>query len=172
MKRKHLAVAALAGFLAACLGACSGPDSAKLLANKQLVLLRTEAINGRNLDALEALLKPEFRLHCQATPVIDVYSLAQFKDFLRQDAATCPDSKITWGKLVAQGNLVAIYGRYAGTQTGQMGPFPPSGKQVELDVSGMFRIDDGKIAELWITWDNLAAMTQLGHTLLPQQTAR
>ena len=27
----------------------------------------------------------------------------------------------------------------------------------------LLRISGGKIAELWITWDNLAVLTQLGH---------
>jgi len=34
---------------------------------------------------------------------------------------------------------------------------------VQLDVSGVFRLRDGKLAELWVTWDNLAALAQLGH---------
>ena len=42
-------------------------------------------------------------------------------------------------------------------------PIPPSENDTELDISGVVRIADGKIAELWITWDNLAVLTQLGH---------
>jgi predicted ester cyclase len=64
--------------------------------------------------------------------------------------------------LAAEGDLVAFYGTYAGTQTGQWGTFPPSGKAFELELGGVVRISEGKIAELWITWDNLALLTQLG----------
>ena len=44
-----------------------------------------------------------------------------------------------------------------------MGPFPPSGKRLSLDFAALFRIESGKIVELWVTWDNLAALSQLGH---------
>jgi predicted ester cyclase len=64
--------------------------------------------------------------------------------------------------LLAEGECVAFYNTYAGTQTGQWGPLPPSGKRFELDISGVFRIANGRIAEMWITWDNLALLTQLG----------
>jgi hypothetical protein len=44
-----------------------------------------------------------------------------------------------------------------------MGPFPPSGKKVESTFLRILRLEDGKIAELWVEWDNLAMLTQLGH---------
>ncbi|MGB5302463.1 MAG: ester cyclase, partial [Gemmatimonadota bacterium] len=47
--------------------------------------------------------------------------------------------------------------------TGQMGPFPPSGKQLELPFIGLLRVENGKIAEIWVEWDNLNALAQLGH---------
>ena len=74
-----------------------------------------------------------------------------------------PDARTNAQFLIAEGDLVAIYGTYAGTQTGSWGPLPPSGKRFELDISGVFRVAHGKIAELWVTWDNLAALAQLGH---------
>jgi hypothetical protein len=38
---------------------------------------------------------------------------------------------------------------------------------MELDFAGMHRIADRKIVETWVTWDNLAGLTQLG--LFPPQ---
>lgn len=32
------------------------------------------------------------------------------------------------------------------------------------------RFEDGKIAEWWVTWDNLAGLTQLGHFPPPCMT--
>jgi hypothetical protein len=34
---------------------------------------------------------------------------------------------------------------------------------VESKFIGIFRLEEGKIAELWVEWDNLATLTQLGH---------
>lgn len=106
---------------------------------------------------------PNVVRHCQATPNVDVKSLQEFKEFLRQDAAVFPDSTQTLKHLVAEGDLVAVWVTYAGTQRGQMGPFPPSGGRMEVDFGAVLRIEDGKIAEMWVTWDNMAALAQLGH---------
>ena len=74
-----------------------------------------------------------------------------------------PDQQLEIKKLIAEGDLVAFWAIYKGTQTGQMGTFPPSNKYVELDFSGYHRLENGKIAETWITWDNIAFLSQLGH---------
>lgn len=65
--------------------------------------------------------------------------------------------------MIAEGDRVAIWATYSGTQKGPLGPFPPSGKGLKLDISGVFRIEDAKIAEIWVTWGNLTSLTQLGH---------
>jgi len=131
--------------------------------NNVLVRRFGEAMNTRQLDLLDELVAAGFVRHCQATPEVDVRSLQGFKDFLRQDAAVFPDSVQTLQHIVAEGDLVAIWATYSGTQRGQMGPFPPSGKKMQLDFGAVLRVEDGKIAELWVTWDNMAALAQLGH---------
>ena len=55
----------------------------------------------------------------------------------------------------------------AGDSDSDFGPFPPSGKPVEIPFSGLLRLEDGKIAELWVEWDNLNALVQLGHFVPP-----
>jgi predicted ester cyclase len=44
-----------------------------------------------------------------------------------------------------------------------MGPFPPSGRKVQFDFGAVFRIEGGKIAEWWVTWDNITILRALGH---------
>jgi predicted ester cyclase len=43
-----------------------------------------------------------------------------------------------------------------------MGDFPATGNRVESKFLAIFRIEEGKIAELWVEWDNVAMLTQLG----------
>jgi steroid delta-isomerase-like uncharacterized protein len=126
-------------------------------------VLSPYAGNERAFDALDTIVAANFVRHSQATPDLTVGNLEQFKAFLRQDAATFPDSRVTTHQLVAEGDRVAFHGTYAGTQEGPMGPFPASGKRMEIEFFGVFRIEDDRIAELWVAWDNLAALTQLGH---------
>jgi steroid delta-isomerase-like uncharacterized protein len=135
--------------------------------NKVLTRRFGEAMNTRQFDILDELVAPDFLRHCQATPEADVRSLAQYKDFLRQDVATFPDSTQTLTHLLAEGDLVAVWATYEGTQTGQMGPFPPAGKKMRIDFAAVLRVENGKIAEMWVTWDNMAALAQLGHLPAP-----
>ena len=140
--------------------------------NKDLIRRFGEAMNTRRLHLLDELVAPGFVRHCQATPEIDVRSLQEFKEFLSQDSATFPDSIQTLKHIVAEGDLVAVWVTYEGTQKGQMGPFPPSGKRMQLDFGAVLRVNDGRIVEMWVTWDNMSALAQLGHLpVSPNQTA-
>lgn len=135
--------------------------------NKQLVQGFTEACNTRRYARLGDLVQKNFRRHCQATPTVTVSSLDEFISFLSADGSTFPDAVVTMSQLVEEGDRVAFWGKYTGTQTAPLGPIPASNKKVELDVSGVFRMEAGKIAELWITWDNMAVFTQLGLKAAP-----
>jgi predicted ester cyclase len=131
--------------------------------NKAVIRELFEVINRRELDQLSQWIADDLVRHCQATPDIEVRSLEDFKDFLESDFKVCPDSVQRLNLLIAEGNYVAVYATYIGTQTGPMGPFPPSNRKMELDYCGMMRFENGKISEIWVTWDNLFALTQLGH---------
>lgn len=145
-------------------GLIAGPGLAdESSENKERVLRMAAAINDRDFDALDGLVAQDVRRHSAATPEVKVESLEEFKDFLRQDIATCPDSRQVVNMILAEGDMVAVHATYVGTQTGPMGPFPPTGKSLEIPFIGILRLEHGKIAEIWIEWDNLNALTQLGH---------
>jgi len=138
--------------------------------NKALIRRFWDAMNSRQLDLLDQLLAPDVVRHCQATPGIEVRNREQVKDFLRQDTAVFPDSIQTFTHLVAEGDFVAVWAGYEGTQKGQMEPFPPSGKKARFDFGAVFRVANGRIAEWWVTWDNLNILAQLGHMPAPPGT--
>src|SRR3990167_9553001 len=92
--------------------------------NKALVRRFGEAMNSRQLDIRDEIVAPDFVRHCQATPEVDVRNLQGFKEFLRSDIAVFPDSIQTARQVVAEGDLVAVWATYEGTQKGPMGPFP------------------------------------------------
>ena len=134
-------------------------------ANKLIVRSFADAGNRNDLEAFDSLLAPDFVRHCEATPEVNVTSSEGFKKFYRETANTFPDQQMTLEALVAEGDRVAFWGTFSGTQEGPMGPFPPTGRRMESQIAGMFRIEADRIAELWVTWDNLAGLAQLG--LLP-----
>ena len=122
-----------------------------------------EAVNGRDFDALDELIAADVVRHCAATPDVEVRSLEDFKAFLHRDLAAVPDAMQEVDFMFSSGPFVAARAIYRGTQDGPMGPFPPSGRTLEIPFLGILRIEDGKIAEIWVEWDNLNALMQLGH---------
>jgi steroid delta-isomerase-like uncharacterized protein len=122
-----------------------------------------EAWNNRRPEAFDEFVSSDVVRHCQATPAVEVRSLDQLKEFLQQDSAIFPDSRQTIVHMVAEGNLVGVWGTYEGTQRGPIGQLPSSGARTHFNFGAVFRMADGKIAEWWITWDNVTILRQLGH---------
>ena len=130
--------------------------------NKAIVERFGQAQSARRLDLLEELIEPAFVRHCQATPYLDIRSRDEFMQFMQDDWAAVTDGRIAPRLMLAEGDYVAVHGEYTGKQTGQWGPVPPTNLPFVLDFLAIFRLHSGRIAELWITWDNLALLSQLG----------
>jgi steroid delta-isomerase-like uncharacterized protein len=131
--------------------------------NKTVIRGFFEAWNNRQPEAFDEFVASDVVRHCQATPAVEVRSLDQLKAFLQQDTAIFPDSRQAIVQMAAEGNLVGVWGTYEGTQRGSIGPLPASGARTYFDFGAVFRMADGKIAEWWITWDNMTILRQLGH---------
>lgn len=153
---------ATAVLVALAAASCAPSETAQLEANKDLVRQFAAAINAADWDTLDSLVTEDFRRHSQATPDVQVNSRADFRKLQESFFASMPDQHITVDILVAEGDKVAAYATYAGTLTGPMGDFPPTGKSAESKFISIFRIEGGRIAELWVEWDNLAMLAQLG----------
>jgi len=129
--------------------------------NKEIVQKTFEIVGNGEYEEMSIYIAENYVRHCQATPELIIESLDAFKEFIRTDRRSIPDQKLNVKMLVAEGDLVAFWATYTGTQTGQMGPFPPTGKSVELDFSGVHRLENGKVVETWVTWDNVTILGQL-----------
>lgn len=152
------------------LTSCNQPNdkaSAELEANKEVVRQAAIHINSRNYEGLRTVIADDYLRHSQATPGLKVKSFDEFVTFLKDGAVSFPDDKAIFDTLVAEGDLVAFWGRYEGTNTGP-GPFPPTGKPISVEMSGVHRIEDGKIAETWVIWDNVAMFSEIGIKMVPQ----
>ena len=131
--------------------------------NKEIVRRFVAAVNARDRDEIAALVTPNVCRRSPATPGVTVNSFEDLWAFLEQDFASIPDSVVTIVSMVAEGDQVAVWATYAGTQTGQMGPFPPSNGSATLEFAGFLRIREDRISEMRVVWDNVDMLTQLGH---------
>jgi len=137
--------------------------------NVEIVKKMAELINQRDLDSLHTVVADNVVRHSDATAGVIITNLDEFIAFLETDIAAIPDSVQEIDMIFSAGDKVALRARYSGTQTGQMGPFPPSDKSVDLVFMAILRIENDKIAEIWVEWDNLSILSQLGH-LQPAQS--
>jgi predicted ester cyclase len=145
------------------------PCMADEIENVRTATAMMNAINARNLDALDEIVAPDVVRHSAATAGVVVTNLSEFKAFLETDFATVSDSVQKIDVIFGGGEYVAVRARYIGTQDGPMGPFPASGKKLELPYNGILRFENSKIVEIWVEWDNLFALTQLGHYPPPEE---
>ena len=137
--------------------------------NKEVVLQAFEALQSGQYDILGRFISADYVRHCQATPEADVRSLDDFIALLELWDNSFSDIENRADRLIAEGDYVAFVACFSGTQTGAMGPFPASGRRMDSEFAGYHRLEDGKIVETWVTWDNLVALQQLGHFPPPGQ---
>lgn len=141
---------------------CAPTESTRLEANKDLVRRFAEVGNAADWDALAELVAEDFTRHSAATAGPPVTSREEFIRLQKSFLASFPDQTVKLERLIAEGDYVATLATYSGTQAGPMGELPATGKTVESPFLGLFRVEDGRIAELWVEWDNLAMLNQLG----------
>jgi len=137
--------------------------------NKAVAMEALDILNNHEYEKLDQVYAQDFKRYCQATPEAKVENLDDFKALLAEWDRQFPDNYSELHMTAAEGDLVAFYMTYSGTQEGPMGGFPATGKKMSIECAGFHRLVEGKIAETWVTWDNLAALTQLG--LFPPPTA-
>lgn len=76
--------------------------------------------------------------------------------------AAFPNLQMTIDLMVAEGDLVVARWTTEGTNTGQWGTLPPTGKRTKFSGVNIFRIQNGKVVEIWNHRDDLGVMQQLG----------
>ena len=129
--------------------------------NKALVRRFYEEVWGRgNLDAADDIFAADYVRHdlrpgnASAGPEGQKRIAADFR-------AAFPDLRMTIDLMVAEGDLVAARWTTEGTNTGAWGDVPPTGKPVRFSGVNIFRIQHGKVVELWNHRDDLGVMQQL-----------
>ena len=134
--------------------------------NKDIVKEFIHATNNRDWDKFENLVTVDFIRHSSSDSVT-VDSRDKLKEFHQRELVTFPDIKETILLLIQEGDYVAARLNFQGTQIGDMGPFPATGKKLNADFNCIFKLTDGKISESWVEYDNLNGLIQLGHYKLP-----
>jgi predicted ester cyclase len=76
--------------------------------------------------------------------------------------AAFPDFHFRIEDTVVQGNKVVMRIPFTGTHMGKFWGLEPTGKKIEVTETLIFRIENGKIAEMWEDYDEYGMRIQLG----------
>ena len=76
--------------------------------------------------------------------------------------AAIPDLRVTVVRLAADCDLVAVHFEASGTNTGEGGGLPATGRHARSQGITIFGVRDGKVAEEWTVFDQYGMLRQLG----------
>jgi steroid delta-isomerase-like uncharacterized protein len=96
---------------------------------------------------------------------------ANVRDWYASWVTAFPDAVAGATVVCASGETVAIEGLFAGSNTGDFGPLPATGKSVSSPWVNVLHFDhDGRIIAGSVYYDQLTIMIQLGHIDAPATT--
>jgi steroid delta-isomerase-like uncharacterized protein len=131
--------------------------------NKAIVTQWFDALGSGNAEGVAALAADDIIYH-DASPEAETQT-GGAEDWADSRQTDYPDLTVTVDRLIAEGDLVASTQHYTGTQEGdtedQQG-LPATGVKVEWLGMANFRIECGKIAEIWTVADDLGRLERLG----------
>jgi len=126
--------------------------------NKELVRTYLKAFNDRDRDTLSEVLAEDVVEHGVSD---ELRGLDEIMGFLETHFEIFPDYTGTTEAMVAEGDTVVVRYTVSGTHTGEYRDIEPTGHTVEWTGVGIYRIDGGEIAEIWLEEDRLGLMEQL-----------
>lgn len=118
-----------------------------------------------NLNIANELLSPDFALH---VPLPAPSGIEGINEVITSCRAAFEHLNVTIEDMIAEGNNVAVRFTAHGVHKGDFMGLPATGKPITMTGIEVFRIKDGKIAELWGEANLLGLMQQLGIIPVPE----
>jgi steroid delta-isomerase-like uncharacterized protein len=109
-----------------------------------------EFLNQGDLGAADAIFIPEVRFHY---PLGELNGIEAIRGYIVGFRAAFPDVHFTVEDMFGDHERVAVRWRLTGTQTGTFRGKPPTGKHVTVTGNTIFRVQNGKIPEMWVAFD-------------------
>ena len=129
--------------------------------NKALIQRFYDEVWGKgNLDVADDVFAADYRRH-DLRPSNPLPGPEGQKRIAADFRAAFPDLQMTIDLMVAEGDLVVARWTTEGTNTGQWGALPPTGKRTKFSGVNIFRVENGKVVEIWNHRDDLGVMQQL-----------
>jgi steroid delta-isomerase-like uncharacterized protein len=132
--------------------------------NKQSVQKLFDTFNHGALDALDALVAPDY-VGAQGDK-----GPAGFRAIIAGLRTSFPDIHYTIDEAVAERDRVAVRWHWTGTHRAPFRGFPATGRAVSNSGTGIFRLQSGKIVAASLETDRLGFLEQIG--AVPENVGR
>lgn len=118
-----------------------------------------EALNNRDPDLFREVHADDVVLHDTNDDARGIDALTEHQWAFIEAFA---DLNYEIEDMIAEGDRVAVRHTATGIHEGELQGIEPTGAEVEVPVMIMFRLENGKIAEVWLHDDRLGMLRQLG----------
>ena len=119
---------------------------------------------GQGWETCKAWCHDDASFACQADALAETKTLAAYCDWMKELLTPVPDGRYVMTSFAmdeGRGTAVAT-AEFHGTQTGEGGPVPPTGKAVVSDYAYVMRFEAGKITHMTKIWNDVQALRGLG----------
>jgi predicted ester cyclase len=119
---------------------------------------------GKGWEGTEQFCHPGATFSAQSDALVGVDSLQAYTDWMKALLMPVPDGRyeVLSFAVDEERNNVSACGVFRGTHTGEGGPVPPTGKQVEADYVYVMQFDGDKIRHMTKIWNDGISLKQLG----------
>jgi predicted ester cyclase len=137
------------------LEAQSSPEQMKAVVRRVF----DELWNSGRYEAIPQIYAAHCIVHERGKTVSIDHSVSEGKNF----RSAAPDVRMTPGEMSVQGDIVTVSWTGRGSHTGKANGFMrPTGKHFQVSGASRFRIENGKIVEIWNDWDRNELFRQIG----------
>ena len=135
------------------------------MSNEEIILRYWDARwNQRDPALVSELLTPDISFQ---SPHAKASGLQEYGEVHAELLAAFTQTKVTIEELIEHGDKVATRVELRGVHSGDSLGFPATGKPFRVTMMAIFRLQDGRIAEQYQTYDALDLVTQLGMEVVP-----
>ena len=133
--------------------------------NKTIVRRSYETADKNDLTRFSEQLAPDVAVHLPGMPgPLNREALIQMMNVMFSGLT---QRQHVFKDQIAEGDKVATRLTLHAVHTGEFQGMPATGRQIAMVQTTIHRIRDGKIAEVWVSSDDVSMMQQLG--LMPSQ---
>lgn len=128
--------------------------------NKAIVHRFEIAFASNDVATIDELCDPKLVDHNPAPD--EQPTLAGFKNTIAAYTTVFPDMQVDVQSVVGDGDQVATRWTVTGTHKEEFFGIPATGKEITVEGMNFYRLQGGRITDVWTQFDGLGMMGQLG----------